>query len=173
MSKIRLFAIAQSPIFIVPSCIGIIAYCILMAQVEAAWWVKGHEPYRADSFRPVNHPQIYNPHKRITRRQLHRIASGYYAPGQSTRAMRSLLGSPYASSPEANVEWFPIKEEPSTWFGAKYDTRGRYVGYTFSPNNVVVHEPSLQQVTGRTVLSTDPRTRNAQVEAHIRAVRGW
>jgi hypothetical protein len=174
MSKNRLFAIAQSPIFIIPSCIGIIAYCILMAQVEAAWWVKGHEPYRAHSFRPVQHPTIVNPHKRISRKRLADLTvHRYYSRGQSTRAMRSLLGSPYASSPDAQIEWFPIQEEPTTWYGAMYDRQGRYVNYTFSTNNAVIHEPTIEQVAGVTVLSKDVQTRNAQVAQYVRTVRGW
>ncbi|NJN89529.1 MAG: hypothetical protein HC878_03555 [Leptolyngbyaceae cyanobacterium SL_5_14] len=68
----------------------------------------------------------------ISRSQLSRLY--HIAPGNSTSAMRSLLGLPYCFV--GSVEYFPANfDDSGTWIAVRYNRRGRYVGYDFSFNN--------------------------------------
>lgn len=57
----------------------------------------------------------------------------FIAKGNSTKAMRRLVGLPYCYV--GQTEYFPLTTDRSTWIGILYDASGTYQGYTFSVNN--------------------------------------
>lgn len=83
--------------------------------------------------KPVySHAQIVEPHRRMTRDQLARLA--HIAPGNSTKAMRQFAGGlPYAFS--GNTEWYPLDNDTTTWIGLEFSDDGAYKGFVFSLNN--------------------------------------
>lgn len=90
------------------------------------------QPAQAQPVRPVRSEcQIVIIEARITRHQLRQLL--WIAPPQSTSAMRRMLGLPYCFI--GPVEYFPLREDETTWIGLEYDRRGRYRGYLFSVNN--------------------------------------
>lgn len=137
----------------VASCIGIITGCIVLSKAEAWFYYPANKPsqstYVMSSVAPAQNPQIYNPQKRISREQYGKFVYGGYARGQSTKAMRSVLGSPYASAPASNVEFYPFDHDPNTWVAFQYDRQGRYIDHGLSVNNQIVDEPPIHRVLAR------------------------
>jgi hypothetical protein len=68
---------------------------------------------------------------RITPQQLSKLE--YLSKGNSTNAMRHLVGLPYCWV--GQTEYFPLTTDPATWIGIMYDANGTYQGYTYSVNN--------------------------------------
>jgi hypothetical protein len=138
-------------LFTVVVCIGITTGTIVLSKADAWFYypAKREPVYIPNSAQPIQNPQIYNPRSRISREKLSKFAYGYYAPGQSTNAMRSTLGAPYASVPRSNVELYPLDHDNQTWIAFQYDQDGRYVGYSISANNQVIAEPTISQVLAR------------------------
>lgn len=58
----------------------------------------------------------YRQNARISRRQLWRI--NHLAPGQSVRAIRSVVGAPYAL--DSTTDWYPLSANTDTWIGIPF-----------------------------------------------------
>jgi hypothetical protein len=167
MSQISRF---EQPLTIA-ACIGVITGTIVLSKADAWFYYpakRSEQPvYVPNSVAPVQNPQVYNPRARIDRQQFAKFAYGHYAPGQTTRAMRSALGAPYASIPQSNVEFYPFNHDPETWAAFQYDRNGRYVGYSISARNSVVNEPTISQVIARGDRSTQ------QQQAFVQPARAY
>lgn len=68
---------------------------------------------------------------RISREQLSKLI--HIAEGNSSDAMRDLLGLPYCWVD--TTEYFPMANHETTWIGITYDDQGIYRGFSFSANN--------------------------------------
>lgn len=76
--------------------------------------------------------------KRADTQNLADLERGVYAAGQSTQAMRGLLGSPHSVSPGAGgggIDWFIDPQIPEKLVGFGYNSDGVWTGQIHRANN--------------------------------------